>query len=89
MNSIYTRIDWRNDRTFKAAPGQEIEEAIYEQMLNCMPPHRLPRNERTACYVCGFLMGEPYDHDPETGRAQYAAFARQDGRFYFLGYMSR
>lgn len=89
MSLIYTRFDWRNDRTFKAAPGQEIEEEIYEQMLNCMPPHRLPRNEITADYIGGFLVGEPYDFDPETGHTRYAAFGRRDGKFYFIGYMPR
>ena len=89
MNSIYTHFNWRNDRTFKAAPGQEIEEHIYNQMLNCMPPNRLPRNEQTAGFIAGFLMGEPYDSDPITGRARYAAFGRRDGKFYFIGYMSK
>ena len=89
MSLIYTRIDWRNDGNFKASPGQEIEEGIYEQMLNCMPPYRLPRNEQTAGFIAGFLMGEPYDSDPETGRTRYAAFGRRDGKFYFLGYMPK
>lgn len=89
MNTIYTRFDWRNDRNFKAAPGQEIEESIYDQMLNCMPPHRLPRNEQTEDYIAGFLVGEPYDFDPETGRTRYAAFGRRNGKYYFIGYMPR
>ncbi len=89
MNTIYTHIDWRNDRAFGAAPGQEIEEHIYNEMLNCMPPHRLPHNELTAEYSAGFLMGEPYDSDPETGRARYAAFGRKNGKYYFIGYMPR
>ena len=89
MDTIYTRFDWRNDNTFKAAHGQEIEEEIYNHMLNCMPPHTLPKNELTSGYIGGFLVGEPYDFDPEYGCLRYAAFGRRNGKFYFIGYMPR
>lgn len=89
MMTFYTHHDWRRDGSFKAVAGQEIEESIYNQMLNCMPPLRLPRTEESAGYIGGFLVGEPYDFDPVTGKLRYAAFGRRDGKFYFIGYMSK
>lgn len=89
MKAIYTQHDWENDRIFNAAPGQEIEESIYEEMFNCMPPYSLPNNEETAGYMAGFLVSEPYDFDPATGRARYSAFGWRDGKFYFIGYLTR
>lgn len=89
MNTIYTHSDWQRDGTFKAAPGQEVEESIYDQMLDCMPSFRLPRCEGTEIYATGFLVSEPYDTDHSTGENFYAAFGLLDGKCYFVGYMTR
>lgn len=78
---VYTMQDWANDGTFKAAAGQEIEEAIYEQMYNCLPP----KNWHEEGYTKSFRVGEPYTHDYETGRAIYSAFGMKQGKYYYLG----
>ena len=90
MNRIYTMQDWERNGSFNAAPGQQIEPAIYEHFYERMPIQRLPRNEITAKYRCGFMICEAYDSDPDTHRPRYAAFGRiKDGRYYFIGYLSR
>lgn len=91
---IYTREQWKSDRAFKAEPGQEITEDIYEEMLNCMPPRSLPKGKARQALQdyripvhAGFLMGEPHDHD--TDGPLYMAFGMNDygrgQRFYYLG----
>ena len=90
MNRIYTMQDWERSRSFNAAPGQQIEPAIYEHFYESMPIHRLPRNEITAKYRYGFMISEMHDVDPDTNKPRYAAFGRiKDGRYYFIGYISR
>ena len=90
MNRIYTMQDWERDGTFSAAPGQQIEPAIYEFFYNLTQLQLLPRNEITAKYRCGFMISDAYDIDPDTHRPRYAAFGRiKDGRYYFIGYLSR
>lgn len=83
--NIYTREDWHRDGTFKAVPGQEVAEEIYEEMRDALPPYRLPRTPETAEYSAGYLVGEPYDCDPQTYKTRYMAFARRGGRCYYLG----
>lgn len=90
MNRIYTMQDWERNRSFNAVPSQQIEREIYEHFYESMPIQRLPRNEITAPYRYGFMISEPHDSDPVTHRPRYAAFGRiKDGRFYFIGYISR
>ena len=90
MNRIYTMLDWERTCSFNAAPGQQIELAIYEHFYESMPIQRLPRIEATAKYRSGFMVTEMHDFDPETHRPRYAAFGRiKDGRCYFIGYLSR
>ncbi len=94
--AIYTIKQWEQDGTFKATPGQEITEEIYDHMLNCMPPKSLHRDQcecaltelRVVCHN-GFLMGEPYTSD-EKGNPLYLAFGSNvfnKGHFYYLGLM--
>lgn len=93
---IYTMKQWEQDGTFKATPGQEITEEIYDQMLNCMPPKSLHRKQceyalskfHTVCHA-GFLMGEPYTSN-KNGDPLYCAFGSNSfdkGHFYYLGLM--
>ena len=92
---IYTAEAWAIDGTFKAAPGQEITEEIYNQMLNCLPPKTLPRSKAEQALQdygipvhAGFMMGEPHSTG-EDGRELYLAFGSNDygkgKHFYFLG----
>ena len=87
---LYTMEQWKADRTFKAEPGQEITEDIYEEMLNCMPPRTLPREKARQALQdykipvnAGFLMGEPHSSDQ---RGQYyLAFGNNGKHYYYLG----
>ena len=85
---VYNGYMWHLDGSFAARPGQEVTPEIYNHMLDCLPPISLPRTPETAGYSAGFLAGEPYDCDPETGRTRYAAFAKRNGHCFFLGYLA-
>lgn len=92
--SIYTTDQWAQDGIFSAYPGQEVDGLVYDEMLNALPPKRLPR--RTADQAAkeyrlpinaGFLMGEPHSTGPDG--LLYLAFGMYDhGRgahYYYLG----
>ena len=89
-STVYTREQWTKDRSFSAKVGQEVEECIYEEMYNVLPPLRLPAG--CGC-SCGFRVSEPHSHEKskKTGEwlAHYAAFGKRDGKYYFLGYMNK
>lgn len=91
---VYTMDRWKADRTFKADLGQEIAEDVYNEMFNCMPPQKLPRekilqvlHDYDLPIHAGFLMGEPASHD-QNGPL-FLAFGYNDfgkGRhYYYLG----
>lgn len=85
---MYTREDWQRDRNFSAAAGQEIDPEIYDEMLDALPPVSLPRQLR-AQGLRGFMMGEPHDFEPGTGRTRYMAFTRRNGHCYYEGLFTR
>lgn len=80
----YTREQWEQDENFSAVAGQEIDEEIYDQMLNVLPPLNLPHCERTKGYSAGFMVGEQ-DCSDHTGRGYYSAFGKRDGKYYYIG----
>ena len=93
-NNIYTMKQWQADREFRAAPGQEITEDIYNEMLGALPPLSLPtETARRALRAhnipvhTGFLMGEPAESSPEG--LLYRAFGMNDygkgKHYYYLG----
>lgn len=79
----YTRADWERDGTFKANPGQLITADVYNDMLNCMPPYKLPHALRSDGHTKGFLMGEPSSSDAKG--LLYMAFIRHGLRYYYYG----
>ena len=94
---IYTREQWSNDRELKAMPGQEIEESIYDAILNVLEPLPLPpKTARQAekqygiSVNAGFLLREPYDICNEG--YTYLAFAMggngKENHCYYLGLSS-
>ena len=90
MNDIYTMKQWESDRVFSAVAGQEIEQEIYLQMLNCLPPIDLPKAARDNAqrYIfAGFMMGEPYDS--YKGNLRYMAFGNSGNKYYYLGLYER
>ena len=95
MSNVYTMEQWAQDRTFKAEAGQEISADVYEEMLNCMPPERLPvakarqaLSDYNIPVHAGFLMGEPHSSD-SNGNLLYLAFGSNDygkgKKYYYLG----
>lgn len=93
-NSIYTMQQWYTDRDFKAEPGQEITEDVYNEMLNVMPPKTIPAEKARQALQdfnipvhAGFLMGEPTDSSPNG--LLYRAFGMNDygkgKHYYYLG----
>lgn len=79
---MYTHEDWERDGTFKAYPGQPITADLYNDMMNCMPPYKLPRGMRHDGHK-GFLMGEPTSSDAQG--LLYMAFVREGLRHYYYG----
>ena len=90
---IYTMEQWQADGTFNAAPGQGIEEAVYNEMLNCVPPKSLPSetaqralNKYGIPVHAGFLMGEP--HSSDDNGPLYMAFGMNQYKkkcYFYLG----
>ena len=87
---VYTMEQWKQDRDFKAQPGQEISRGVYEEMLCVMPPLSLPQNKARQALRdyhvpvhAGFLMGEP------VGCNLFHAFGSNDygkgKHYYYLG----
>ena len=92
--SVYTMDQWKKDRSFKAAPGQEISADVYEEFLTAVPPEDLPAakarealQEYRIPVHKGFLYGEPTTSSPEG--LLYRAFGSNDYghgcRYYYLG----
>ena len=91
---IYTFEQWQAAGTFDAEPGQEITADVYNEMLNCIPPEKLPTaTARKAHHLygipvhAGFLMGEPHSSDSEG--PLYMAFCMnhytQGPRYFYIG----
>lgn len=84
----YTRAQWEKDENFSPVPGQEVDESVYNYMLDVLPPLRLPRNQRTHGYCAGFMVGEADCSDPATGHTYYSAFGKKDGKCYYIGLLT-
>lgn len=93
---MYTAHQWESDGEMQAAPGQQVDEQIYNDMLQVLPPLELPRaatREAWKRYKIpvhgGFLMGDPITADREKGTLLYMAFAcngfGHGERYYYLG----
>lgn len=67
---MYTMKDWERDGDFKAKVGEVVEDAIYWELLNCVPPlthtHSLMQ------------VGEPYGADAELPQMLFRTFKRTD-----------
>ena len=91
---LYTMEQWTRDREFKARPGQEITEDVYNQLRDVVPPKELPpatakkvwQDLRIAVHA-GYLMGEPTSNDADG--LLYRAFGMNDygkgKHYYYLG----
>lgn len=63
------------DNWNEVAPGTEISEEIFDDMLNAMPPIPL----RKSLY-CGFQVGEAHDHKEDAQRQVACAVFDVRGR---------
>ena len=89
-NTVYTSSRWKKDRRFSAREGQEITEEVYNMMMNCLPPFRLPVAKANEIFIrygirirAGFLMSEPYCNDQEG--FLFMAFGTDGDSYYYLG----
>lgn len=85
---IFTKQDWKgsfvqsiNDPIFFDWQTQtaEVSEEIYENFLESLPPIGIYK---------GFMNSEPYSHN-SNGEALYNAFQHVDGKFYYIGLLTR
>lgn len=76
MKKIYTKEQWNIDGTLSVEVGQEIDSAVYWQLLESVPP--------TTHTAELFQVGEPYNHD-YTGKPLYATFKNVEGAWVFCG----
>ena len=75
--NVYTMEDWQRDGSLKMHPGQTVDDAVVEELVNCVPP---------ATYGNGiFQVGEPYDHDRNTGRALFLTFEHLESGWKYIG----
>ena len=88
-DKVYDGDDWARHRNFSAVPGQEVTEEIYDYMFEVLPILNLPRCGITRRFDCGWMVSEPAESDPKTGRSLYSAFGKRGGRFYFIGHLPR
>ncbi len=75
---IYTMKEWARDKVFSAQVGQRVSDAVFYEMLNCVPP---------AFWEGGVMqVGEPHSTDKETYRNLFTTFVRNpDGSWTYAG----
>lgn len=77
QEEIYTMQDWRNDKSLKVQIGQYIDEEVFEQLLDSIPPITYSRGV--------FQPGEAYDHNIETGEPLYQTFVKNNDLYQYVG----
>lgn len=77
QEEIYTMQDWRNDKSLKVQIGQYIDEEVFEQLLDSIPPITYSRGV--------FQPGEAYDHNMETGNPLYQTFVKNNDLYQYVG----
>lgn len=73
---MYTMEDWTNDRTLKVKPGQCIDDDVYEQLRDALPPAYLRRGI--------FQPGEAYSTSVDY-EDLYQTFVRQKEGWLYVG----
>lgn len=76
MNT-YTMKDWMADGSLRLQRGQNIDEEVFAQLRDGVPPTTLANGV--------FQVGEAYNHD-YTGRALYSTFKNTADGWEFCGY---
>lgn len=75
---VYTKEQWRKDGCLKVKRGQFVDNFIFEQLRDCVPPLVLLKSF--------FQCGEPYDNCPITGNPRYLTFIKESKYWKFVGY---
>jgi hypothetical protein len=65
---------WKGVQQRTPITWSETTEEIFDNMLNVLPPEIMLTN--------GFLVGEPYDHEADTGKPRFDGFKRIGDKFY-------
>ena len=74
-------MQWNTTRKLQTEyiKGEEVTRERYYEMLEVLPPQAMVQN--------AFLVGEPTDHG-DHGRARYALYFTQDGKYFYGGLAS-
>jgi hypothetical protein len=65
---------WKGEQQRSPIMWSETTEQVYDEMLGALPPALWLTN--------GFLVGEPNDHEADTGEPRFDGFKQKDGKFY-------
>ena len=92
MTTVYTIKDWNRDGELKPQLFQEVEQSIYTEMFNTLPPYTLEyvtqqilENQLNIKFVDTFCMGEAYTMDDDDNEL-YMTFGKvANGKCYYLG----
>jgi hypothetical protein len=83
---IFTMQDWKKDFSEDIKPffdvetlTAEISEDVYYNFMESLPPIGIYK---------GFMNSEPADHDRH-GKPRYNAFQNIDGKYYYIGRLTR
>ena len=75
--NLYTKKQWEADGTLSVQIGQTIDNEVYNDLFECLPPKTMTANL--------FQVGEPYNHD-YLGNALYATFVNNGTGWVFVGH---
>ncbi len=65
---------WKGAQQRTPITWSKTSEEIFDRMLNVLPPAMWLTN--------GFLVGEPFDHEADTGRPRFNGFKRIGDKFF-------
>jgi hypothetical protein len=65
---------WKGEQQRTPISWSETTEQVYDEMMGALPPAFWLTN--------GFLVGEPNDHEADTGEPRFDGFKHKDGKFY-------
>lgn len=91
-NNVYTMEDWKKDGELNPKLFQEVDNEIYSEMFEVLPPYPLEKatkkileNQLGIKFIQTFCMGEAYTTDDEDNYL-YESFGKaKNGKCYYLG----
>ena len=67
--------------THQIEKREQVTAEHYNSLLGALPPAIMVSN--------GFLVGEPMDHDSETGHPRYEMYMEEEDNYYYVGRATR